>query len=155
MLIAGLIIPDENIEICPEAYETQSVKDYLESCDNLKMFTVLLNSHDMLENLDGEGDWTVMAPVNEAFTDLKTDRLEEFMGDERLQHSVLIRHINRLASPHIGDEVRVSQMRVIDEEGQTVVLGMTEFEVRNISLANGTVHIVRDLIWPEGRRERN
>lgn len=155
LLSAGFFPVLAQDDICPEATDAQTVKAYLENCENLKMFTVLLDAHDLLDKLALDENRTIMAPVNEAFTELQKEDLEEFMANERLQRSILARHIIQIDYPHLPDDVRVMQLRGTDENGQPTVFGMAELLVRNIPLKNGTIHIVSNLIWPPAEHMRN
>lgn len=155
LLSAGFLPVLAQDDICPEPTDVQTVKAYLENCDNLKMFTVLLDKHDLLDKLARDENRTIMAPVNEAFTELQEEDLEQFMSNERLQRSILARHIIQIDYPHLSDDVRVMQLRGTDENGQPTVFGMAELLVRNIPLKNGTIHIVSNLIWPPAEHMRD
>lgn len=155
LLSAGFFPALAQDDICPGPTDTQTVKDYLENCDNLKMFTVLLDKHDLLDELARDENRTIMAPVNEAFTELQEEDLEQFMANERLQRSILARHIMQIDYPHLPDDLRVMQLRGTDENGQPTVFGMAELLVRNIPLENGTIHIVSNLIWPPAEHMRD
>lgn len=145
---------DDNY-ICPEASVGQSVKSFLQECESLKVFAEILHSHDMLNQLEEGERWGILAPVNEAFTELETEAYKQFMENERLQRSVLNRHVVRRAPAMFSPDIQMTQFRGRNQNGETVNLGMAEVLVRNIELENGTLHIVGDLIWAEGRRVRN
>ena len=149
-------MPNQNSNsICPEADTNQSVKLFLQECESLKVFTEILDSQEMLNELkEGEG-WGILAPVNEAFTELETEAYEVFMENERLQRSVLNRHVMRRAPAMFSPDIQVTQFRGSNQDGETVNMGMAEVLVRNIELENGTLHIVGDLIWAEGQRVRD
>ncbi|HEU4990339.1 MAG: fasciclin domain-containing protein [Gemmatimonadota bacterium] len=123
-----------------------------------RTFVTALRSADLVNTLESKGPFTVFAPTDDAF-----DRLPEHtrasLRADRERWAALIRHHvvpGRLTSADfLRDESREATsmdgrpLRIVARGDQLRVSG-AEFLQRDVEGSNGVIHVVDEVLLPEG-----
>jgi uncharacterized surface protein with fasciclin (FAS1) repeats len=120
----------------------------------------------LVETLQGEGPFTVYAPVNDAFEALPEGTVETLLQPENLEQltNVLLYHVDdrNLASidfphgPNFFKPVLASERLCIDKSADGVTIADGTGEVANVVIAdiqadNGVIHVIDKVLLPGTR----
>ena len=110
----------------------------------------------LVDTLNGEGPFTIFAPVNSAFAAIPEADLQAVLADQELLSSILTLHVvagqdldaAALMAMDSVDTVN-GETITLESEGDTLVVNGTATVVcANIETANGTVHLIDAVLMP-------
>ncbi len=112
----------------------------------------------LVDTLNGEGPFTIFAPVNAAFAAIPPADLNAVLADKELLTSILTLHVvgdEQLDAAMLGglDSVPTVNGETITVEtaGDEITVGGTAKVVcGNIQTANATVHLIDSVLMPKG-----
>ena len=114
----------------------------------------------LVDTLNGEGPFTILAPSNEAFADVPPSDLDAILADPELLTSVLTYHVvagQALSAADLADAGEVTSVQggelrfTTDEDGALIVNGGAAMATCwNITTANATVHVIDHVLTPPG-----
>ncbi|RDV14648.1 fasciclin domain-containing protein [Pontibacter diazotrophicus] len=140
-----------------EMMPTQLITENITSGINLATFASIIRHAGVVEQLAGEGPYTVFAPSNDAFEALPENELENLMKPEnraRLRE-VVNNHVvagaltaNDLQDGAMLKTVGGAQLQVT-KRNNTVAINGAEVEEANIMSENGVIHIVGKVLASE------
>ena len=114
----------------------------------------------LVDTLNGEGPFTILAPSNEAFADLPPSALDAALADTELLTSVLTYHVvagESLSAAELGEAGTVTSVQggelrfTTDEDGALIINGGAAMATCwNITTANATVHVIDRVLMPPG-----
>src|SRR5918993_1126853 len=104
----------------------------------------------LVDTLNGEGPFTIFAPVNSAFAKIPAADLQAVLADKELLSSILTLHVvpgEQLDSEALAEVDTVPTANgadiTIDASGDSVMVnGQAEVVCANIPTANATVHLI-------------
>lgn len=111
----------------------------------------------LVDTLNGEGPFTIFAPVNSAFAKIPAADLEAVLADKELLSSILTLHVvpgEQLDSEALAEVDSVPTANgadiTIDASGDSVMVnGQAEVICANIPTANATVHLIDSVLMPQ------
>jgi transforming growth factor-beta-induced protein len=111
----------------------------------------------LVDTLNGEGPFTIFAPVNSAFAKIPAADLEAVLADKELLSSILTLHVvpgEQLDSEALAEVDSVPTANgadiTIDASGDSVMVnGQAEVVCANIPTANATVHLIDSVLMPQ------
>jgi len=111
----------------------------------------------LAETLSGEGNFTVFAPIDEAFAALPEGTVEALLADIPALTDILLYHVvdgKVMASDVVElDTAMTVQGQYVDitvEDGK-VMIDDAEVVITDIEASNGVVHVIDSVILPETR----
>lgn len=163
-VVDAVILPPSIAEASAEEEmaegEMMEVKSIAEIAVEDGRFTTLvaaLEAAGLVDTLSSEGEFTVFAPVDEAFAALPEGTVESLLADpEGALTDVLLYHViegavpaedvvNLSAAPTIsGQEIAVT----VDGNGQVVLNGTVKVIITDIEASNGIIHVIDAVLIP-------
>jgi len=123
-------------------------------------FTTLvaaLEAADLVDTLSGEGQFTVFAPVDDAFTALPEGTVESLLEDPQgsltdvllyhvVEGKVMAEDVVGLTSAQtlLGQDLMVS----VDSEGSVFLNGDVQIIITDIETSNGVIHVIDKVLIP-------
>lgn len=114
----------------------------------------------LVDTLNGEGPFTILAPSNEAFADVPPSDLDAILADTELLTSVLTYHVvagESLSAADLAEAGSVTSVQggelrfTTDEDGALIINGGAAVATCwNITTANATVHVIDHVLTPPG-----
>ena len=117
------------------------------------LFTAL-EAADLVEDLEGEGPFTVFAPTDEAFNELPEGTLEGLLNDIPALTEILRYHVvaGELMSENITDNASATTLLgdnlTITTENETVMVNNAEVIQADIQCTNGVIHVINKVLTP-------
>lgn len=109
----------------------------------------------LVDTLDGEGPFTIFAPVNDAFAEVPEADLEALLADQEQLTSVLTYHVvaDELEAAAVSEEetletVNGAELPVMMMGAETVMVGDANVVCADIEVANGVVHLIDGVLMP-------
>ena len=111
----------------------------------------------LVDTLNGEGPFTIFAPVNSAFAKIPAADLQAVLADKEMLSSILTLHVvagEQLDSEALAEVDNVPTANgadiTIDASGDSVMVnGQAEVVCANIPTANATVHLIDSVLMPQ------
>jgi LPXTG-motif cell wall-anchored protein len=110
---------------------------------------------DLVDELQGEGPFTVFAPTNEAFDALPEGTLDALLADpEGDLAQILLYHVvdGAVMSGDLSDGMEVETLQgetlTIRIEGDTVMVNGSTVVIPDIETANGVIHVIDSVLLP-------
>lgn len=134
-----------------------TIGDVLEDDSELSTFNNYVRHTGLIRELDDPGEFTVFAPTNAAFNLLPSGSLGALTADEALLRHVVAYHIapGRYAAADLPLRSHLPTLDGIDVSivaaGEGVVVGGSILEETDILAANGYVHKIGQVMFPETR----
>ena len=111
---------------------------------------------DLVDTLNGEGPFTIFAPVNDAFAAIPEADMSAVMADKTLLTSILTLHV---VGGEVLDGASLSTMDSVETvNGETITIapaggslevnGQTQVICANIEVGNGVVHLIDNVLMP-------
>lgn len=129
--------------------------------EDLETLLELLHKSGLDKKLKGEGPFTLLAPDDSAFAQLRPDQLERLFSDKEHLQDVISRHIIVGHRMKFGDEPEELTIKVLG--GDVVEVEVTDESVRigeawivdeEIECSNGVIHVIDGvLLPPKGQRK--
>lgn len=109
----------------------------------------------LVDTLNGEGPFTIFAPVNDAFAAIPADQLDAILADTEMLTKILTYHViagEQLSSADLiaaGTAVTVNgaELTFADDMGELTVNGAKTL-CMDVHTANATVHIIDTVLVP-------
>lgn len=120
--------------------------------DNFSTFSKIMRTSGAEGVFNGAGDFTVLAPTNDAFAKFSEERLRKLVNEEeQIQlKSLLMYHIlpGKIMASGLktGKSVTGQEMMVTDITGITV--NGSKVEARDLEATNGVVHAIDTVLAP-------
>ena len=138
---------------------THTVGQIISEDLGFEQFSVALDKSGLMEQLSGEGQFTVFAPSDEAMDKLESSMKERVMSGSSCAADILKNHIlpNVICSGIIEGKANTNNMldkymtMDRDEEGNVLVNGI-KLRMRDIVGTNGVIHVIDDVLVPESAR---
>jgi uncharacterized surface protein with fasciclin (FAS1) repeats len=110
----------------------------------------------LVDTLNGEGPFTIFAPVNSAFAALPEADLNAVLADQELLTSILTLHVvageqldaAALMAMDTVDTVNGASLTLATEGDSLMVNGQASVVCANIETANATVHLIDAVLMP-------
>jgi phosphate binding protein len=142
--------------------QDQTIADTLSAQAGAGEFTTLLNAVQaadpaVLEALSGDGELTVFAPTDAAFTELPQVIVDYLMTHPDLLTQVLMYHVveGRIASADVTDMTAVASMDMgneltlsATEDGIAVNQANVDTSMADIEASNGVIHAIDSVLLP-------
>ncbi|MCP2671578.1 fasciclin domain-containing protein [Maricaulaceae bacterium EIL42A08] len=135
-----------------------SIVEIAVSDDNFSTLVAALQAADLVSALEGEGPFTVFAPVNDAFAALPAGTVETLLQPENKDQLAAILTYHVVAGEYLaaetpagtyeletlqGDTVEV----VVDSHGAVTVDGASVIAA-DVDASNGVIHVIDSVIMP-------
>ena len=120
--------------------------------DNFSTFSKIMRTSGADEVFSGTGDFTVLAPTNDAFAKFSGERLSKLVNEEKQIQlkALLMYHIlpgKVMASGlKTGKSVTGQEMMVTDITG--IKVNSSKVEARDLEATNGVVHAIDTVLAP-------
>lgn len=123
--------------------------------ENFSTLVTALDAAGLVETLDGEGDFTVFAPTNDAFAALGSD-LDAVLADKELLTQVLLYHVvdGKVMSPDAialaGNDVETlsGDMISLSLDGDNLMINDAMVTTADIEASNGVIHVIDAVLIP-------
>lgn len=131
--------------------------DILEDDPELTTFNNYVRHTGFIKQLDGEDEFTVFAPTNGAFDQMPAGSLGGLTSNEALLRHVVGYHIvsGRYAAEDLLNRDHLRTLEGTDvsivRAGEGVVIGGSILEETDIRGANGYLHKIAEVMFPETR----
>lgn len=131
--------------------------DIIDVATTLPGFTTLadlVTQADLVSTLQGDGPFTVFAPVDAAFEALPATTLDAVLADPQLLQTVLTYHVvaGKLTAEQLVDgplmTVAGVELTVSHDDG-TVLIDGKPIAVQNVQASNGVIHVMGDVLVPK------
>ena len=120
--------------------------------ENFSTFSRIMGTSGADGVLSGSGEFTVLAPTNDAFEKFSEERLSKLINEEKqLQlKALLMYHILpgkvMASSLKTGKTVTGQEMMVTDING--IKVNSSKLEARNLEATNGVIHAIDKVLAP-------
>ena len=145
----GIIHVIDAVLIPPSLQDLPSIVDIATGDENFSTLVGALTAADLVETLQGEGPFTVFAPINTAF-----EALDEIPEGDALRE-VLLYHVTngKFTGADLVDKKTVTTIQGEDvsiefKDGKVILNGSVEVIIADIMASNGIVHVVKDVLIP-------
>ncbi|MEN9834648.1 MAG: hypothetical protein RL011_841, partial [Pseudomonadota bacterium] len=126
----------------------------LELKGQFKMLSSVMSTAGLVENLKGDGPFTVLAPNDQAFAKLGDDMVDGLLADPVMLKSVLQYHV-MLGAMDADKAVQTGTIKTLngdsvsfsERDGKKFVNGAAFIE-SNLSASNGVVHVIDTVLMP-------
>ncbi len=136
-----------------------SIAEFVDGNADFSTLATALETADLVEVLDGSGEYTVFAPTNEAFDALPEGALEDLLEDPEELRNVLLYHVvdGVVTSDDVVelDEFEAFQGGTVtvdvveDQDGAQVVLnGSAVVTGVDVTASNGVIHVIDSVLLP-------
>ncbi|MGF1448877.1 MAG: fasciclin domain-containing protein [Opitutales bacterium] len=145
-VIDTVLLPDQ----APKA--SASIVDLAVKTDSLSTLVSLLKSADLVDALAGSGEFTVLAPTNDAFAKLPKEALTFLQNNPQALKQVLLYHV---VSGSVRSEqvASVSSVRTLSGKSISLAEGSALLKpenhvMLNVKATNGIVHVIDTVLLP-------
>jgi transforming growth factor-beta-induced protein len=111
----------------------------------------------LVDTLNGEGPFTIFAPYNDAFAAIPEEDLNAILADNDLLTSILTYHVVAGESMDLADLIEAGTVTTVEGDDLTIEASGDLATVNganvicgNVQTANATVHIIDQVLVPEG-----
>jgi uncharacterized surface protein with fasciclin (FAS1) repeats len=131
-----------------------NIVDVATALPGFETLTDLVTQADLVETLQGDGPFTVFAPIDSAFEALPQATLDAVLADPALLETVLTYHVvpGKLTVDQLVDgplmTVSGVELTVSREDGVVLIDG-NPIAVQNVQASNGVIHVMGDVLVPE------
>ena len=111
---------------------------------------------ELVDTLNGEGPFTIFAPVNDAFAAIPEADMSAVMADKTLLTSILTLHVvggevldgASLSTMDSVETVNGAEITIAPAGGSLEVNGQAQVICANIEVGNGVVHLIDTVLMP-------
>jgi transforming growth factor-beta-induced protein len=156
----GMIHVIDGVLLPPSSAESAAVPTIVDIAVEDGRFTTLvtaLEAAGLVETLSGEGQFTVFAPVDDAFAALPEGTVESLLQDPQgALTDVLLYHVvdgkvmaedvvGLTAAPTLqGQDIAVA----VDGDGQVFLNGTVQVIITDVEASNGVIHVIDGVLIP-------
>jgi transforming growth factor-beta-induced protein len=156
----GMIHVIDGVLLPPSSAESAAVPTIVDIAVEDGRFTTLvtaLEAAGLVETLSGEGQFTVFAPVDDAFAALPEGTVESLLQDPQgALTDVLLYHVvdgkvmaedvvDLTAAPTLqGQDIAVA----VDGDGQVFLNGTVQVIITDVEASNGVIHVIDGVLIP-------
>lgn len=137
--------------------ETRTIAEIASETEGFSTLVAALEAADLVEALNGEGEFTVFAPTDDAFAALPEGALDGLLADIEALTNVLLYHVvdGKVMSIQV---VELDGQEVETLSGQTILITVTEDGVKvnesmviitDIEASNGVIHVIDAVLLPQ------
>jgi len=137
--------------------ETVMTKDIVEiASTDCKTLAAAVTAADLVETLQGEGPFTVFAPIDGAFAKIQSD-VDELLQPENKAKLAKILTYHVVSGELMADDledgqelttVEGSTLQVVVKDGE-VTVGGAKVITTDIEASNGVIHLINKVLMPE------
>ncbi|NWT04586.1 BGH3 protein, partial [Mionectes macconnelli] len=141
------------------ATTTNTIQQIVETEDSLETLRAAVAASDLNSLLESEGQYTLLAPTNEAFEKIPRETLNRILGDPEALRDLLNHHILKSA---MCAEAIIAGLTMETLEGTTLDVGCSGEELtlngkpiianKDVLATNGVVHFVNELLIPDSAK---
>uniref|UniRef100_A0A8D2MU49 Transforming growth factor-beta-induced protein ig-h3 n=1 Tax=Zonotrichia albicollis TaxID=44394 RepID=A0A8D2MU49_ZONAL len=141
------------------ATTTNTIQQIIETEDSLETLRTAVAASDLSSLLESEGQYTLLAPTNEAFEKIPRETLNRILGDPEALRDLLNHHILKSA---MCAEAIIAGLTMETLEGATLDVGCSGEELtlngkpiianKDVLATNGVVHFVNELLIPDSAK---
>ncbi|XP_074958980.1 transforming growth factor-beta-induced protein ig-h3 [Phalacrocorax aristotelis] len=141
------------------ATTTNSIQQIIETEESLETLRAAVAASDLNSLLESEGQYTLLAPTNEAFEKIPRETLNRILGDPEALRDLLNHHILKSA---MCAEAIIAGLTMETLEGTTLDVGCSGEELtlngkpiianKDVLATNGVVHFVNELLIPDSAK---
>ena len=132
-----------------------TIVDIAVGADDFETLVAALEAADLVETLQGDGPFTVFAPVDAAFDALPEGAVEELLADPEALAEILTYHVvpGAVMSGDLEDGMMAETV-----QGGSVTIGVSDDGVTvdganvvqaDVEASNGVIHVIDAVIMPE------
>ena len=111
---------------------------------------------ELVDTLNGEGPFTIFAPVNDAFAAIPEENMSAVMADKDLLTSILTLHVvggevldgASLSTMDSVETVNGAEITIAPAGGSLEINGQAQVICANIEVGNGVVHLIDTVLMP-------
>ncbi len=136
---------------------TQDIVELAQSSSSLSTLVDAVIAADLTSTLQGTGPFTVFAPTNEAFSNLPEGVLQTLLDNPDVLAEVLQYHVvngkvlsTDLSTGSVSPLLSGTSIDVVVSGGSVTLNGSATVITADVEATNGVVHIVDEVILPEG-----
>ncbi|KAK4814798.1 hypothetical protein QYF61_027243 [Mycteria americana] len=141
------------------ATTTNSIQQIIETEESLETLRAAVAASDLNSLLESEGQYTLLAPTNEAFEKIPRETLNRILGDPEALRDLLNHHILKSA---MCAEAIIAGLTMETLEGTTLDVGCSGEELtlngkpiianKDVLATNGVIHFVNELLIPDSAK---
>jgi len=134
------------------------MKNIIDAAADAGKFTTLLTAlraADLTDTLKGAGPFTVFAPTDEAFKQLKPADLEALLKDKAKLKSLLTYHV--VSGSVAAKDVKAGELKTLEGRsiaaivnGSSITVNGAKVVQADIAVSNGMIHAIDKVILPTG-----
>jgi uncharacterized surface protein with fasciclin (FAS1) repeats len=133
-------------------------KDIVQTATEAGSFKTLLTAVQaagLVETLQGEGPFTVVAPTDAAFAALPAGTLENLLADKEALKKVLLYHVvqgavtaDQVVGLTSATSVEGSPIAIAVEDGTVTLNGSAKVVTPDVMASNGVIHVIDQVLLP-------
>ncbi|MBF9252345.1 fasciclin domain-containing protein [Pontibacter sp. 172403-2] len=139
-----------------EMMPSQSIVQNISSDPELTTMASVLRQAGLVDDLDGTGPYTILAPTNDAFEALPEGTLEDLMKPENKERLVAIvkNHVvaGKISAADLQDGNTLRTMAnaplKIDKKADEAMINGAEIEKADVISSNGVIHVINKVLVP-------
>ena len=149
---------DASPSAAPSASAAAMTNDIVQTATEAGSFSTLLTAATaagLVETLQGEGPYTVLAPTDEAFAALPAGTLEGLLADKEALTKVLLYHVvsGNVTSDQIveltsADLVEGSPIAIAVKDGMVYLNDSAKVVTPDVMASNGVIHVIDQVLLP-------
>uniref|UniRef100_A0A8C2AB83 Periostin, osteoblast specific factor a n=1 Tax=Cyprinus carpio TaxID=7962 RepID=A0A8C2AB83_CYPCA len=139
---------------------SQTIKDVIESNDDLTSLNTAALSSGLLGQLAEPGHYTLFAPTNEAFENLDSDVLERLMSDTTVLQALLKYHLlnsvqcsEAIMAGSVYGTLEGSNIEIGCDGESLTVNGIKMVLKKDIVTSNGVIHLINQVLMPDSAKQ--
>lgn len=150
-LLTGVVFSLTTESALAQEENSQTVWQIIQDDESSSDFEAWVKAAGLVDNLQGDGPFTVFAPTNEAMAVFETEAANHAVTytDMLLYHLVNGRYL----APHIANQSSLQtlfgeRVGITVENGEIVLNDTTTITLTDVEAANGVVHIIDTILTP-------
>lgn len=156
--VGAILLPPEGQPGSLSAMAQQPAAEAAASNPVLTTLSTAVEAADLVDTLNGEGPFTIFAPIDDAFAAVPQADLDALLADPEALADVLTYHVVRgeaLSTADLSDRTEVEVVNggtvTLAPEGETVELndGQAGVILSDIPVANGVVHLIDGVLMEQ------
>lgn len=162
-VIDAVILPPSIVEAAPEEQvtedemmDTKSVAEIAAEDGRFTTLVAALEAADLVETLASEGEFTVFAPVDDAFAALPEGSVESLLEDPQgALKDILLYHVaagivpaETIVTLESATTVQGEPVAIEVVDGQVMLNDSAKVIITDIEASNGIIHVIDAVIFP-------
>ncbi|NJN95214.1 MAG: DUF4397 domain-containing protein [Anaerolineales bacterium] len=146
--------------LIPPPSQPKTIVDIAVADDRFETLVAALQAADLVETLQGDGPFTVLAPTDDAFAKLSKGGLKALLNNIPTLKQILLYHVVA-GKAQAADVVQQTELTTVQGEkikvrveGDKVFINDAQIIITDIEASNGVIHVIDTVLTPPSLRPK-